>query len=82
MQQATIAKEIQDAVCLLTTLNPDVLILRIVASAHGYRQLCRDADPLLFRRVFANAPDELMGLPVVVDNFQTERWTIVCGGKA
>ena len=80
MREATIATEIQDNLMMVSHSGAEVL--RIVVSAHGRRELMRDAEPHLFTRVYGNAPDLFMGTPVLVDNFQVERWTIVCGGKS
>jgi len=78
MRESTIATEIEDSLMLIGSV--DIHVIRIVVSAHGYRELLRDAKYDQFERVYANAPDVFMGKPVLVDNFQKERWTIVCGG--
>lgn len=78
MRESTIAEQIENYVLMMAYSGAD--ILRIVVSAHGYFELKRDADHKL-HRTSMNAPDTFMGLPVIVDNFQQEKWTVVCGGK-
>lgn len=78
MRETTIAEQIENYVLMMAYSGAD--ILRIIVSAHGYLELKRDADHKL-HRASMNAPDTFMGLPVIVDNFQREKWTVVCGSK-
>lgn len=80
MQQATLIAEIGNAVNLIEARK--VRVLRIVFSAHGYRQFRYEAGPYEVNYSDPNGELKILGIPVVVDNFQTERWTIVCGGKS
>lgn len=78
MRESTIADQIENYVLMMAHSGVDVL--RIVVSTHGYFELKRDADHKL-HRVAMNAPDFFMGLHVIVDNSQQEKWTVVCGSK-
>lgn len=77
MQQTTLIAEIVNAVDLIEASR--VRILRIVFSAHGYRQFRYEDGPYTVSYSGPNGEIKVLGIPVVVDNFQTERWTIVCG---
>lgn len=77
MPQSTLIAEIGNAVNLIEVSR--VRILRIVFSAHGYRQFRYEAGPYDVSYSGPNGEIRILGIPVLVDNFQTERWTIVCG---